>query len=339
MTNELTNETNFLLYTSGTGDVKVNVRLENANLWLTQKAMGELFTTTKQNISTHLKNIFAGGELKEDSVVKEYLTTAADGKNYPTNFYNLDAIISVGYRVNSKQATQFRIWATKILKEYIIKGFVLDDDRLKQGEQVFDEDYFRELLERVRSIRAQERRIYQQVTDIFRECCIDYDEDSKITKTFYAMIQNKFHYAITGQTAPEIIHSKADSKKPKMGLQTFKNAPDGRVLQADATVAKNYLFEKEIKRLERTVSGFFDYVERVIENHTRLTMEDMAESVNKFLTFNEYEVLEGKGKMTKKAADKKAKAEYSEFNKKQKIESDFDKLTKKLLKKDEEGGV
>lgn len=331
-----TREANFLLYSSTQGDVTVNVRLKNSTLWLTQKAMGELFDVERSVITKHIGNIFEVGELKEESVCAKFAHTAEDGKTYNTNFYNLDAIISVGYRVNSARATQFRIWATHVLKEYIIKGFVVDDERLKQGEQAFGKDYFKELLETVRSIRASERRMYQQITDIFAECCEDYNDekDSQVKQDFYAMMQNKFHYAITGHTAPEIIHSKADSKKPHMGLQTWKKSPEGRVLQSDTMIAKNYLLEKEIKRLERTSSAFFDYIERIIENHTTITMKSMAESVDKFLTFNEYKILEGKGKISRPAADKKAKAEYEKFNTKQKIVSDFDKLTKKLLKKD-----
>lgn len=292
--------------------------------------MAELFATSKQNISYHLNNCFSEGELEQNSVVKEILTTATDGKNYRTNFYSLDAIISVGYRVNSRRATQFRIWATNVLKEYIKKGFVLDDERLKQGEQVFGKDYFKELLERVRSIRASERRIWQQITDIFAECSVDYDKKSPITQEFYAMVQNKFHFAITGQTAAEIVYNSADSSKKNMGLTTWKNAPDGRILKSDVTVAKNYLDEKQIRRLERTVSGYFDYVEDLIEDEYVFTMEDFAKSVNEFLSFRRYEILENKGKISKQLADEKATAEYTVFNKTQKINSDFDKQIKRL---------
>jgi hypothetical protein len=260
-------------------------------------------------------------------------TTASDGKNYKTNFYNLDAIISVGYRVNSSKATQFRIWATQTLKEYIIKGFVLDDERLKQGNRTFGKDYFKELLRRVRSIRASERRIYQQITDIFAECSIDYDPNSEITKNFYAMVQNKFHFAITGKTAAEIIHLSADAKKENMGLTTWKNGPDGRVLKSDVIIAKNYLQEKEIQQLERTVTGYFDYIEGLIEREQTFTMEQLAESVNKFLSFNEYKILYGKGTISKLQADKKAVKEYDDFNRTQKIISDFDKEIKKIGKK------
>tara|TARA_R110002033_G_scaffold159194_1_gene195491 strand:+ start:9419 stop:10426 length:1008 start_codon:yes stop_codon:yes gene_type:complete len=325
-------ESNFLLYTTPSGDVRLDVMLLEESIWLTQKSMGELFSTSKQTISYHLTNIFKEGELEENSVVKEILTTASDGKNYATKFYNLDAIISVGYRVNSTKATQFRIWATKTLKEYIIKGFTVDDERLKQGKTLFGKDYFKELLERVRSIRASERRIYQQVTDIFAECSIDYDPQSTITKKFYATVQNKFHYAITGKTAAEIIFLKADSKKENMGLTTWKNAPDGRVIKSDTSIAKNYLQEKEIKQLERTVTGYFDYIEGLIERENTFTMEQLALSVNKFLAFNEYKVLDGLGKKSKKQAENKAFSEYDKFNKTQKIESDFDKMVKGLKK-------
>jgi hypothetical protein len=331
MSNEL-EKSEFLLYSSDNGDIKIDVFLKDENIWLTQKKMSELFDVNVPAISKHLNNIFESNELEENSVISILETTASDGKLYKTQYYNLDAIIAVGYRVNSYRATQFRIWAIKTLKEYIIKGFVLDDDRLKQGEKSFGKDYFRELLERVRSIRASERRIYQQITDIFAEISIDYDRNAEITKNFYAFVQNKFHFAITGQTAAEIIHSKADKKLPFMGLKTFKNSPSGRVLSSDVTVAKNYLDEPEIKKLERTVSGFFDYIENIIENRIAMTMQELANAVDKFLSFNEFRVLEGKGKITKEKADQKALEEYAEFNKTQKIESDFDKMTKKLLK-------
>lgn len=323
----------FILYTAPTGEVRVDVLLQNETVWLTQKAIAELFGVQVPAISKHFKNIFEEGELIESSVVSKMETTASDGKNYMTNYYNLDAIISVGYRVNSTKATQFRIWATQTLKEYIIKGFVLDDDRLKQGKALFGKDYFKELLQRVRSIRASERRIYQQVTDIFAECCIDYDKNAEITKNFYAMIQNKFHFAITGKTAAEIIYSKANKQADKMGLTTWKNSPDGRVLKQDVVIAKNYLEEKEIKQLERTVTSYFDYIEGLIERENTFTMAGLAESVNKFLNFNDYKILQGKGKVSKIQADKKALKEYEDFNKTQKIISDFDKEIKKLNKK------
>lgn len=328
----------FLLYTTPNGDVKVEIFIHNETVWLSQDKIALLFGVQRPAITKHLKNIFESGELDENVVssILEHTTHhgAIEGKTQTqaVKYYNLDAIISVGYRVNSRQATQFRIWATKILKEYIIKGFAMDDERLKNG-RYFGKDYFKELLERVRSIRASERRIYQQITDIFAECSIDYDPKSDITKTFYAMVQNKFHYAITGQTAAEIIYSKADKTKPFMGMSTWKNAPDGRILKSDTVIAKNYLPEDDIKKLERTVSGYFDYIERLIENRTTLTMEKLAESVNKFLEFNEYRVLDGKGKIAHKDAEQKALTEYEDFNKIQKIESDFDREIKKLLDK------
>ena len=325
-------ETNFILYTSPEGDVKLNVFIDNETIWLTQKMMAELFDVDVRTISEHLQNIFKNAELSENSVIRKIRTTAFDGKIYEVQYYNLDAIISVGYRVNSHRATQFRIWATQALKEYIIKGFVLDDDRLKQGKKFFDKDYFQELLERVRSIRASERRIYQQITDIFAECSIDYDPSSQVTKDFYSMVQNKFHFAITGNTAAEIVYSKADKSKPKMGLTTWKNSPKGRILQSDVAIAKNYLAEKDIKKLERTISGFFDYIENVIENRQGFTMEKFTKSVDKFLAFNEYKIIHGKGKISQQKAQAKALAEYAEFNKTQKIESDFDREVKKLLK-------
>ncbi|MFV0565864.1 MAG: virulence RhuM family protein [Flavobacteriaceae bacterium] len=327
---EPTNPTNFILYTTPNGNVNLKVLLNDDTIWLTQKSIAELFGVTVPTINEHLKNIFKTNELDENSVIRNFLTTANDGKNYKTNFYNLDAIISVGYRVNSIQATQFRIWATQTLKEYIVKGFVMDDERLKQGDAVFGKDYFKELLERVRSIRASERRIYQQVTDIFAECSIDYDPKSEITKNFYAMVQNKFHYAITGNTAAEIIYLKADSKKDNMGLTTWKNAPDGRILKFDTKTAKNYLQEKEIKQLERTVTGYFDYIENLIERRNTFTMQELAESVNKFLAFNEYKILPDLGKVSHTKAINKAGKEYDQFNKTQNIISDFDKQIKLL---------
>jgi hypothetical protein len=337
--NELTpNESEFVLYTAPTGAVKLEVLLLDESIWLTQKAIGELFGKSKSTISEHFKNIFTEGELQEELVVRKFRTTtqhgAIEGKTQGNlvNFYNLDAIISVGYRVNSAQATQFRIWATQTLKEYIIKGFVMDDNRLKQGNNLFDKDYFKELLDRVRSIRASERRVYQQVTDIFAECSIDYNPQADITQHFYAMVQNKFHFAITGNTAAEIIHKSVDSKKDNLGLTTWKNAPEGRIIKSDTSIAKNYLQEKEIKQLERTVSGYFDYIENLIERRNTFTMEGLAESVNKFLTFNEYEILEGKGKISHSQAKDKAGKEYDQFNKTQKIVSDFDKQIKKLKK-------
>lgn len=328
-------ELNFLIYNTPDEDVTIHAAVKDESIWLTQKAMAELFGCSTDNISLHLKNIFAEGELDKNSVTEKFSATASDGKNYLMQFYNLDAIISVGYRVNSRKATKFRMWATGILKEYMIKGFAMDDERLKQGKTAFGKDYFKELLERVRSIRASERRIWQQITDIFAECSIDYDKDSQITHDFYAMVQNKFHYAITGQTAAEIIDTNADHTKENMGLVTWKNSPDGRILKSDVTIAKNYLNEKQIRQLERTVTGYFDYIEDLIERENTFTMAEFASSINEFLAFRRYDVLKGKGKISKKDADKKAAAEYDQFNKTQKITSDFDKEVKRLLQGNE----
>lgn len=320
---------NIILYEMENHQETVSVTFKDETFWLTQKAMSELFGCSPDNISLHLKNIFSEGELIKDSVTEKFSATASDGKNYLTQFYNLDAIIAVGYRVNSKQATRFRQWATATLKEYITKGFVLNDDMLKNGKP-FGKDYFKELLERVRSIRASERRIYQQITDIYAECSIDYDRQSPTTKDFYAMIQNKFHYAITGKTAAEIIYSNADHTKDHMGLTTWKNAPDGRILKKDVSVAKNYLSQEEIRRLERTVSGYFDYIEDLIERENTFTMEEFVNSVNAFLAFRKYDILHDKGRISNKAAVNKANEEFDIYNKNQKIFSDFDKEIKKL---------
>ena len=328
----------FLIYNTPTEQVEVEVVIKDETLWLTQKAMAELFGVGVPAISKHLKNIFIEGELNEEVVVSKMEITTTHGalanktQTKETQFYNLDAIISVGYRVNSSKATQFRIWATKILKEYIQKGFVLDDERLKQGNTVFGKDYFRELLERVRSIRASERRIWQQITDIYAECSTDYDRESPTTHEFYAMVQNKFHFAITGQTAAEIVYTKADHTKEHMGLTTWKNAPDGRILKSDVTTAKNYLAETEIKRLERAVTGYFDYIEDLIERENTFTMNEFASSVNEFLAFRRYQILpdNDKGHISRQQSDTKAKAEYDEFNKTQKIISDFDREIKRL---------
>ena len=320
---------NIILYEMGNHQETVSVTFKDETFWLTQKAMSELFGCSSDNISLHLKNIFSEGELIKDSVTEKFSATASDGKNYLTQFYNLDAIIAVGYRVNSKQATRFRQWATATLKEYITKGFVLNDDMLKNGKP-FGKDYFKELLERVRSIRASERRIYQQITDIYAECSIDYDRQSPTTNDFYAMIQNKFHYAITGKTAAEIIYSNADHTKDHMGLTTWKNAPDGRILKKDVSVAKNYLSQEEIRRLERTVSGYFDYIEDLIERENTFTMEEFVNSVNAFLAFRKYDILHDKGRISNKAAVNKANEEFDIYNKNQKIFSDFDKEIKKL---------
>lgn len=329
----MSNEIQFLLYNMPDADGKVQVVIKGETLWCTQKAMAQLFGVGVPAISKHLKNIFEEGELVADSVISKMETTAADGKNYTTTYYSLDAIIAVGYRVSSLKATRFRQWATKILNEYIKKGFAMDDERLKQGNAVFGKDYFRELLERIRSIRTSERRIWQQITDIYAECSTDYDKNSPTTRDFYAMIQNRFHYAITGQTAAEIIYSKADYTKDHMGLTTWKNAPDGRVLKSDVSIAKNYLQEKEIRQLERAVTGFFDYIEDLIERENTFNMSQFSASVNEFLTFRKYQILPDKGKISAAQAKKKAEEEYDIFNKTQRIDSDFDKEVRGLLDK------
>lgn len=335
----MNNEIQFLLYNLPNEEGKVQVVIKDETIWCTQKAMSQLFGVGVPAISKHLKNIFKEGELQKEVVVsKMEITTrhgAIEGKTQTSSvdFYHLDAIIAVGYRVNSARATRFRQWATKILNEYIRKGFVLDDDRLKQGTAVFGKDYFRELLERVRSIRASERRIWQQITDIYAECSIDYDKNSPTTHDFYAMVQNRFHYAITGQTAAEIIYTKADHTKNSMGLTTWKNAPNGRILKSDVTVAKNYLQEKEIRQLERTVTSYFDYIEGQIERQNTFTMEQFAASVNKFLTFNDYRILPDKGRISAAQAKAKAESEYDIFNRTQRIDSDFDKQVRGMLGK------
>ena len=325
----------FLLYTAPNGDIKVEVLLSGETIWLTQKRMAELFGVGVPAVSKHLDNIYDSCELQREATLSILETVQQEGKREvrrKLEYYNLDAVISVGYRVNSAQATQFRIWATQLIKEYIIKGFAMDDERLKNG-RFFGKDYFKELLERVRSIRASERRIYQQITDIFAECSIDYDSTSETTRQFYAHVQDKFHFAITGHTAAEIIASQADASKPLMGMSTYKNALAGRVLKSDSIIAKNYLSEADIKKLERTVTAFFDYIEGIIERRNTFTMEGFSESVNKFLAFNEYDILEGYGNISRKQAEQKAHAEYEQFNKQQKIESDFDREMKKRLAK------
>lgn len=324
------NEIQFLLYSMPDEQGKVQVIVKDGTIWCTQKAMAQFFGVDRSVITKHLKNIFDSGELRQESVCAKNALTAADGKKYQTTLYNLDAIISVGYRVNSIKATKFRQWATSVLKEYITKGFALDDERLKQGTAVFGKDYFRELLERVRSIRASERRIWQQITDIYAECSTDYDKSSPTTRDFYAMIQNRFHYAITGMTAAEIIYTRADHTKDHMGLTTWKHAPDGRVLKSDVSIAKNYLQPEQIKRLERVVAGFFDYIEDLIERENTFTMDQFSASVNKFLEFRNYHILPDKGKISAAEAKAKAEQEYDIFNKTQKIDSDFDKEIRKL---------
>ena len=324
--NPIENLKDLIIYQSqNKKNVSVEVLYDNEDFWLTQKSMSKLFDVEVNTINYHLKEIFKSEELIEKSVIRKIRITAEDGKKYNTNFYSLDAIIAVGYRVNSKQATDFRIWATNTLKEYIKKGFVLNDDLLKNGPK-YGKDYFKELLERIRSIRTSERRIWQQITDIFAECSIDYDKNSDITDRFYATVQNKFHYAITGNTAAEIIYQKADHTKENMGLTTWKNSPDGRILKSDVNIAKNYLDEKQIKRLEKTISGYFDYIEDLVERGNIFTMEEFAKSINEFLEFRKYDILKDNGKISKKQAEEKAEKEYNEFNKNQKIVSDFDKL-------------
>ncbi|MBR3577264.1 MAG: virulence RhuM family protein [Bacteroidales bacterium] len=329
-------EIEFLLYNLPDEEGRVQVVIKDENVWCTQKVMSQLFGCSTDNVGLHLKNIFAAKELDKDSVTEKISATASDGKKYLTTFYSLDAIISVGYRVSSARATKFRQWATKILNEYIRKGFILDDERLKQGTAVFGTDYFRELLERVRSIRASERRIWQQITDIYAECSIDYDKNAPSTHDFYAMIQNRFHYAITGQTAAEIIYQSADHTKENMGLSTWKNAPDGRILKSDVSIAKNYLPENEIRRLERAVTSYFDYIENQIELHNAFTMEQFAASVEKFLAFNDYKILPYKGHISAAEAKTKAESEYDIFNKTQRIDSDFDKQIRGMMEKKEE---
>lgn len=333
----MSKEIQFLLYSLPDEEGKVQVVIKDETLWCTQKAMAQLFGVQRPAITKHLGNIFREGELDEKVVCSILeLTTehgAIEGKTQstPTKFYSLDAIIAVGYRVSSLKATRFRQWATKILHEYIKKGFVMDDERLKQGTAVFGKDYFRELLERVRSIRASERRIWQQITDIYAECSTDYDKNATTTRDFYAMIQNRFHYAITGQTAAEIVYTKADHTKEHMGLTTWKNAPNGRILKSDVSIAKNYLQEKEIRQLERAVTGFFDYIEDLIERENTFNMEQFSTSVNEFLAFRRYQILPDKGKISAAEAKQKAENEYDIFNRSQRIDSDFDKEIRGML--------
>ena len=329
MSNEVIKQISFLIY----DEAQVKAVLKDESIWLSQKGMAELFSVNVSAISKHLKNIFSEGELTQSATVSILeIVQIEGGRSIKRNveFYNLDAIISVGYRINSAKATKFRIWATNVLKEFIKKGFVLDDERLKQGQNIFGKDYFTELLERVRSIRASERRIWQKITDIFAECAFDYDKNSELTKSFFATIQNKFHYAITGQTAPEIIFSRADANIQNMGLMTWKNSPNGRILKSDTIIAKNYLNEKQIKQLERAVSGYFDYIEDLIEREIAFDMQSFIASVNEFLAFRKYDILEGKGSVSRKTAESKAFSEYDEFNKTQKINSDFDKFIKEI---------
>lgn len=328
------NEFRFLIYKAENEEATAQVVVMDDTVWLTQKAMAELFGVEIPTVNYHIKEIYATHELNEDSTIRKFLIVQPEGNRRVEReviHYNLDVIISVGYRVNSLRATHFRMWATSVLREYMTKGFALDDDRLKQGKTVFGKDYFRELLERVRSIRASERRIWQQVTDIYAECSVDYDRDAPTTKDFYAMVQNKFHYAITHKTAAEIVFDGADASKEHMGLQTWKHAPEGRILKSDAQIAKNYLDEKQISRLERAVSGYFDYIEDLIDRETVFTMRDFAASINEFLSFRRYDILQGKGRVSHAQALEKANSEYDAFNKTQRIESDFDKEIKKML--------
>lgn len=333
----MSNEVQFLLYSLPETKGTIQVIIQNETIWCTQKAMAQLFGVDKSGISRHIANIFKEEELQRDTTVAKIATVVNRGVRGEVeelvDFYNLDMIISVGYRVSSAKATKFRQWATKVLNEYIKKGFVLDDERLKQGSAVFGRDYFRELLERIRSIRASERRIWQQITDIYAECSIDYDKNSPTTKDFYAMVQNRFHYAITGQTAAEIVYAKADHTKEHMGLMTWKNAPDGRILKSDVSIAKNYLQEKEIRQLERAVTGFFDYIEDLIERENTFNMSQFSESVNEFLKFRRYQILPDKGHISAVQAKEKAEEEYDRFNRTQIIDSDFDKEVRKLFDK------
>lgn len=329
-------EFQFLVYRAAEEDITANALISEETIWMTQRALAELFDVESNTITYHLKEIFESGELNEAATTRKIRVVQKEGNREVSRellHFNLDAIISVGYRVNSRRATHFRIWATGILKEYMTKGFVLDDDRLKQGKTAFGQDYFRELLERVRSIRASERRIWQQITDIYAECSTDYDRNAPTTREFYAMVQNKFHYAITGQTAAEIIYSGADRSKENMGLQSWKNVPDSRILKSDVTIAKNYLPEKQIRQLERTVSGYFDYIEDLIERENTFTMKQFSDSVNEFLAFRRYDILPDKGHISHRQAVQKAETEYDEFNKTQRITSDFDREVKRLLDK------
>ena len=326
------NSRNFILYTSSDGEVNIGVIINEETVWLTQKQMAELFGVQVPAINKHLINIFASGELQEDSVISILEITAADRKKYKTKHYNLDAIISVGYRVNSQQATRFRIWATQVLREYIIKGFALDDERLKRGEQVFGKDYFDELLERIREIRASERRFYQKITDIYSQCSIDYDAKALVTKEFYATAQNKLHWAITGKTAAEIIYTIADAEKAHMGLTNWKNSPDGKILKSDTIVAKNYLNEQHIKELNRIVSAYLDLAENRAERQIPMTMADWITFLDRFLELSDYPILVDKGRVSALEAKLKAAQEYDKFREIQDRDylSDFDKQIKHL---------
>ncbi len=329
--NNLQNE--IIFYTSPKGNIKVEVLYEQENFWLSQKRIAELFNVDVRTINEHLKNIFKTNELDENSVIRKIRTTAGDGKNYNTNFYNLDAVIAVGYRVNSLEATQFRIWATNTLKEFIIKGFVLDDERLKQGKH-FGIDYFDELLQRIQEIRASERRFYLKITDIYEQCSIDYNKNSEVTKNFFKTIQNKLHYAITHKTAAEIIYTRANADKNNMGLTAWKNAPNGKILKSDTCTAKNYLIENEIDGLNRIVSMYLDYAENQAKKQKAMAMQDWINKLDAFLQFNEYDILDNAGKISHEVAKKLAHDEYDKFRIKQDIEfqSDFEKAIQKIDK-------
>lgn len=317
-----------LFYKTDSGDIRVEILLYQENLWLTQAKMAELFEVKKPAISKHLKNIFESGELVESAVVSILETTAADGKQYKTNYYNLDAIIAVGYRVNSKKATMFRIWANRVLKEYIIKGYVMDDNRLREPENFFGKDYFEEQLERIRDIRSSERRFYQKITDIYAQCSADYDVDSPITNNFFATVQNKLHYAITHHTAAELIYERADSTKPNMGLTNWKNSPQGRIRKSDVSIAKNYLSQSEISNLNEIVTMYLDYAERQARRGNIMYMKDWVGRLDAFLQFNEEEILQDKGKVTAAIAKAFAESEFEKFRVLQDrtYQSDFDRL-------------
>jgi hypothetical protein len=330
-------EGEILLYTGPKGDIRVEVLFEEESFWLTQKRMAELFEVDVRTVSEHLQNVFKSGELNEDSVIRKFRMTATDGKSYITSFYNLDAIIAVGYRVNSRQATQFRIWATSVLRDFIIKGFVLDDERLKLGKRLA-KDYFDELLERIREIRASERRFYLKITDIYEQCSIDYTRDADITETFFKTVQNKLHWAITGKTAAEIVRARADATKPHMGLKSWKNAPAGKILKSDVAIAKNYLSEDEIKGLERIVSMYLDYAENQAARRIPMRMADWVTKLDAFRRFNEYEILADAGKVSHAVAKSLAEKEYEAFRMEQDraFESDFEREAKRVTAKAKE---